>query len=371
MVVMGVSSIMPVLPFIAKELHAPLESIGLLITCFTFPGIFLTPLAGMLADRIGRKKVLVPALLIFGLAGSACGFATDLTTLLILRFIQGVGAAPLGVMYATLIGDLYSGKERNKVMGYNASALSLGTAIFPTLGGLLGELGWHWPFFLPAMALPIAIYAMRHLDVPEPQNGQNMQEYFRSAVRLASTKQAIALFSITLLTFCVLYGPVITFLPILGDTQFHMNPSTIGMLFGASSLATAVAASQIGRLTRWLDERKMLIIGQSFYLLSMLLMPFAPSFWWLLIPICFFGLAQGFNFPNLTTLLTAVAPVEQRATIMALNASVLRVAQTIAPMMFTLVYWAGGLLWPFLMGAIFALAMTGITLVLISAEQKN
>jgi MFS transporter, ACDE family, multidrug resistance protein len=69
---------------------------GLLITVFTLPGVFLTPVAGVLSDKFGRKTVLIPSLLLFGVAGGACALARDFELLLGLRVLQGVGAATLG-----------------------------------------------------------------------------------------------------------------------------------------------------------------------------------------------------------------------------------------------------------------------------------
>ena len=65
---MGVASIAPALPKMARVLDVSNEQIGLLITAFTLPGIFLTPVLGVFADRIGRKTILVPSLFIFGIA---------------------------------------------------------------------------------------------------------------------------------------------------------------------------------------------------------------------------------------------------------------------------------------------------------------
>ncbi|UZP68068.1 MFS transporter [Desulfovibrio mangrovi] len=367
MVVMGVSSIMPVLPLLARELQAPVETIGLVLTGFTLPGIFLAPVAGILADRYGRKKVLIPSLIIFGLAGAACGLAQTLSDLLILRFIQGIGAAPLGVLYTTIIGDLYKGKERTRIMGLNAGVLGMGTAIFPALGGLLGELGWHWPFFLPLVALPLCYAVLKHLNLPEPESKQDLKSYFKSAKEIVQSKQAVALFAVTLLTFFILYGPIVTFFPVLADTSFDVPPSAIGGLFGASSLATALASALIGKLSRWFSERTMLCVGHVLYIISMILIPLTPHYWWMFIPICTFGLAQGFNFPNLTTLLTSLAPIEQRAAVMAVNGTVLRLAQTISPMFFTLVFWIGDLSAVYYAGAALSAFMLYITLARVSS----
>lgn len=107
--VLGVSSITPAFPLIVKDLNISTQSVGLLITMFTLPGIFLTPVMGALADRFGRKKILIPSMMLFGVAGGACALAHDFSLLLALRFFQGVGAASLGSLNVTIIGDLYSG----------------------------------------------------------------------------------------------------------------------------------------------------------------------------------------------------------------------------------------------------------------------
>jgi MFS transporter, ACDE family, multidrug resistance protein len=69
MAVLGVSSITPALPEIRDAFGVTSGQVGLLITVFTLPGIALTPILGILSDRHGRKKILTPALLLFGVAG--------------------------------------------------------------------------------------------------------------------------------------------------------------------------------------------------------------------------------------------------------------------------------------------------------------
>ena len=96
----------------------------------------------------GRRKVLVPSLFLFGIASVACALATDFGLLLVLQTLQGVGAAALGAINVTMIGDLYSGQRRTEALGYNSSVLSVGTASYPAIGGALALLGWRYPFAL-------------------------------------------------------------------------------------------------------------------------------------------------------------------------------------------------------------------------------
>ena len=90
MAVMGVASIAPAFPKIAQELKISSQGIGMLITISTFPGVLLTPVLGLLADRFGRKKILVPSLMLFGVAGGACMFTRDFHFLLIWRFFRAL-----------------------------------------------------------------------------------------------------------------------------------------------------------------------------------------------------------------------------------------------------------------------------------------
>ena len=145
--VLSVSSITPAFPSIMQEFNITPGQVGLLITFFTLPGVFLAPVLGVLADRLGRKRILVPSLFLFALAGAACAFTRDFNLLLVLRIFQGIGGASLGSINTTLIGDLYSGPRRAEAMGLNASVLSIGTGSYPAIGGALAVFGWNYPFF--------------------------------------------------------------------------------------------------------------------------------------------------------------------------------------------------------------------------------
>jgi len=75
--IMGVSSITPAFPKIVKELNISAKDVGLLIAVFSFPGILLTPFLGVIADRWGRKRIIIPSLILFGIAGGLYFFVRD------------------------------------------------------------------------------------------------------------------------------------------------------------------------------------------------------------------------------------------------------------------------------------------------------
>lgn len=332
MAILGVSSIIPALPDMIDGLGISPARIGLVISAFTLPGALLAPLVGILADRLGRKAVLVPSLFLFGIFGFACFFARSIEQLLVLRFLQGVGASPLGVLYGTIIGDLYQGSERGQAMGYNASVLSMGTAGFPALGGALAMLGWQYPFIMPLLAIPLGLVVLRHLDAPEPRSTGSFRQYLSGAWTRIRTRQVLALFATTLMTFMVLYGPIITYLPVLLRLDHQASAMTIGMVFLLASGFSGVASFLLGPLAERFGQRRLLMASAVFYALAMILTPNAPGLWHVVPPVICFGLGQGLNIPTVMTMLATIAPMEQRGAFMAANGLLLRLAQTLAPL---------------------------------------
>lgn len=229
MAVLGVSSITPAFPEIAEALSLTPNQVGLLVALFTLPGATLTPVLGVLGDRYGRKRVLVPSLLLFAAAGTACGFARSFELLLWLRLLQGVGAAALGALNVTILGDLYSGLRRATAMGLNASVLSIGTAAYPAIGGVLAEAGWHYPFFLPALAIPVALGVLWRLNNPEPSSEQTLGDYLRNTLISLRDPSALGLFLASLMTFVILYGAYLTYLPFLARGSFGASTTLIGL----------------------------------------------------------------------------------------------------------------------------------------------
>lgn len=332
MAVLGVSSITPAFPEIAEALSLSPNQVGLLVALFTLPGATLTPVLGVLGDRYGRKRVLVPSLLLFAVAGTSCGFARSFELLLWLRLLQGVGAAALGALNITILGDLYSGWRRATAMGLNASVLSIGTATYPVIGGMLAEAGWHYPFYLPALAVPVAMAVMWRLKNPEPSSEHTLGDYLRNTLIAVSDRRALGLFLASLMTFVILYGAYLTYLPFLASDSFGASTVLIGLLFSVTSVSTAITSFRLGRLARRFSPRRLISTGFALYVVTMIALPLAPRLGWLVPPIVLFGVANGISIPSILTMMSGLAPGQYRAVFMSVNAMVLRLGQTLGPL---------------------------------------
>ena len=115
------------------------------------------PIYGKLSDLVGRKPVMLAGIILFVLGSVLCGAAWNMLALIIFRAIQGLGAGAVMPMAMTIIGDLYTLRERPKVMGYTASVWGISSVVGPALGGMFSDfLTWRWIFFVN---IPIGIAA--------------------------------------------------------------------------------------------------------------------------------------------------------------------------------------------------------------------
>jgi MFS family permease len=351
--VMGTSSITPALPSMVRALGVTMEQASWLIAGFALPGIVLSPVAGMLADRFGRKRVLVPSLLLFAAAGHACAYAGGFETLLALRLIQGAGAAALSALNATLIGDLYDGHRRAAVMGLNGGLISVAAAAYPVIGGALVLLGWRYPFILPLLAIPSALAIAFWLDNPEPQGGGGLAAYLRSVVAGVGQRQVAAVYLLGFVGFTMLYGSLLTFLPFLMEDRFGASPVVIGLVFGASAIASAVASMLLGRIARRIPAKAILLIAVAAMAVALATIPTDGAIWAVALSTALFGAGHGVGISMAQVVLADATTAETRGAVMALNGMMFRLAQTIGPLVMALVLAAGGLDWVYWGGALF------------------
>lgn len=165
--VLGNSMLIPVLPSIKTYFDISSFQAGLIITLFSVPAGLSIPFTGLLADRLGRRMILIPALGLYALGGLAAGVSYlflhkgSFPYILVCRVFQGIGAAGTTPIAMTLIGDLFGGKQRSRALGVMEAANGTGKIISPVLGAAVGILGWFYPFFVfPVFVIPVLLGIM-------------------------------------------------------------------------------------------------------------------------------------------------------------------------------------------------------------------
>ena len=132
----------------------------------SIPALFIilaTPLVGWLSDAIGRKRLLNISLVIFGVSGASGYFADSFFFMFVGRAILGLSIAGIKTATVAMVGDYYSGPERNKVIGWQGSATKVGGVVFMLLGGSLATFNWQIPFLgymLAFLLIPSGLIAL-------------------------------------------------------------------------------------------------------------------------------------------------------------------------------------------------------------------
>jgi MFS family permease len=333
--VMGVSLISPVLPELRDAFAVSDAQVGLVITAFSLPGIFLTPFIGLAADRIGRKRVLVPLLVLFGLSGAAIAFTTDFLVVLGLRALQGIGATALVMLAVTLIGDIYEGAQLTALIGVNGSMIGVGAAFFPLVGGTLAEIAWNVPFLVYGVGVLVGLIAVVVVQEPARDEAADVRTYFGRMVAISQVPKALAIFGALLAAVFLFYGALITALPLLLSDEFGLSPGTIGPILAVISVTEATIASQYGRVAQIRTGPELVALGFVAYGSGFLLLWITSSIEVIVVALLAFGVGFGVIFPSIDATLITDISEDLRAGVMGMRTSMLRFGQTLGPVGFT------------------------------------
>lgn len=381
---LGVPLVAPGLPVIRDAFALTDAQASLLVSIYFVIGIVVSPFVGVLADRFGRKRILVPALFVFSLMGLAGYFASNYPTLLALRAIQGTAASALFVTTVTIIGDAFEGVRRSAVLGVNIAALSLGAAAFPILGGALVVYGWNAPFLAYAAGFPVMLFALLALEETrtvsaadgegegerEGARGRQSISYLRGAL-VNITPSMGALLGTAFVTEFLLFGSLVTALPFLMTENFSLAPVFVGLILTVAEVGAVVAATTSGRLARRFSNGEIIALGFTCYGISLGAINFAPTPVLVALAAIVFGAGLGFTMPAVDAGVSERVTQEYRAGLLGLRNSTTFLGRASGPIVFTsLAIWVG---YEMLLaaGSVAILAVAAVAFVVIRGSQQR
>lgn len=242
LVMAGQGVVGPVLPLYARDFGVSATMVGLTLTVFALARLILNIPAGLIADRFGRRVLLIggPILTSIGMFGS--GFAGDIWSLLMWRFVAGAGSAFFMSGALIYLIDIAPPDRRARYVATNQWALSVGVALGPGIGGLVAERwGLAAPFHLVgAIALFAAVYAVFRLpetsrsSTHEPEGERPARE----AARIARSGPFLAIAFVTGTIFMTRAGTRATLVPLHADETLAWGPGELGLVFTVTGVMT-------------------------------------------------------------------------------------------------------------------------------------
>jgi len=289
--------IAPLLPRIQEHFAGEAKVSVLVPVMLTVPGLMVGlfgPLAGGVADFFGRKRLLVAALLAYGVVGVAPLWLESLPAIVGSRVLLGLAEAVIITCCTTLVGDYYAGVGRERVLSMQAMVSSASAAIFFVAGGVLGDIGWRVPFGLYAVALVLAGVAMIVLFEPE----RDVRRMAVSAAAPSFPWRALRpVFAVTLFGAIVFYVAVVQTSFVLEDLHIRSS-QLVGQAIGAAQLAVLLSAFTYRWLSRFGVAR---LLSASFGLsgLGLLMLSRADSYPSAALALVINGLGGGLLLPTL------------------------------------------------------------------------
>ena len=338
--VLGLTIILPLLPFYAESFGATPAVVGMLVSAYAICQLIAGPPLGHLSDRVGRRPVLLVSQM-----GTCAGFlilasARALWMVFLARVIDGLTAGNLTVAQA-YISDVTEPENRAKSFGMIGIAFGLGFLAGPALSGYLAQFNNTYPILLAAglsftsiMCTYFLLPAVRPHVAPETEQARVSQwkTYIES---FKDSQLGPMLWQFFAFTFA--FSTLFSGFALFAERRFTHNgapfgPKEVGYVFAFSGLIGAmIQGGGIGSLVKTFGESKLVQMGFAAMALGFALLSGSYQISYLLVSIALLTFGSAVLRPSLTSLITTRAARHRQGMVIGLMQSLMSIAQIIAP----------------------------------------
>ena len=314
-----------VLPLFARRFDsfgAGTQALAISSMAYALSGTFVAPIIGMLADRFGRRPMILLSLA--SCCAALCGFllAASAWQLIVFRGLAGVSTAVLPLA-ASVVGDLAPGNQRARWIGIVNSGASAGWIAGPLLGGLLYDrfgyaVACVASIVLAIGALLVAALRVHETHTPEVHPGRPPLAWTGGLRTLRAGPAFLFLLFINLSTmfawaFC---EPQFMF---HAYDDLGWSSSQVGLVISAYGVACTSGLFALGHLSDRLGRKPVLLLGLALFSVQFIGLVVLRTVPWLVASFTLSGLGQGLFDPALRALILDMSPAEQTAGMMGLN----------------------------------------------------
>ncbi|MET7439176.1 MFS transporter [Streptomyces sp. NPDC005568] len=250
--ILGAVLIAPVLPRMQDHFDGVAGSAVLVPLVLTVPALslaLLAPFAGVVVDRLGRRRLLVVATGLYALFGTAPLWLDSLYAVVFSRVLVGVAEAAIMTACTTLIGDYYTGRVRERYLALQTMCASASATLFFVLGGALGAAGWRAPFWLYAVGLLLAPVMARVLPESAAEAGGPAREgHTEAGPRPFPVRRMAGVCALTVFGAVVFYTVPVEMSYLLDELDVT-STGVIGLTTAIASAATVAGSVVFTRLT--------------------------------------------------------------------------------------------------------------------------
>jgi MFS family permease len=287
----GNNIVAPIVPSIRAEFGASAVQVGMVVSGFAFGRLAMDLPAGYLADRISVTRMFTLGILISAAAACLAWASSDLQQLVIFRTLMGFGSAIMSTVALVMLTSITPSDQRGTVLAYYTSALLMGQAIAPAVGGYLANV-FHWRAaflfcaFTPLVSLPLTAVVASKLDGirgAHRSHRSSRHEGPSAGVGLsadqADWRALAAVYFTTFVNFLNRQGMRQTVLPLYGGLVLAMDPGAIGTVLTLCAVTTIVLTLPAGAVADRVGRKTLLIPGLAFLVLgNLMIIPMGSAY---------------------------------------------------------------------------------------------
>ena len=330
----------PVLPLYAKDLGADASLIGLISALSPFAGVVFSFPIGVASDRLGRKKLLTLAGLIFVAAPPMYLLIGGNPWLLIpIRFFHGAATAILGPVVSAILAEKYSSTKGEKIGLYSSSTL-IGRTIAPLIGGAVisnyafaGFTNYQTVYLIAtAAAIPVFLIILLYKEDSGRVKGSiTFSDFRQSLVTFFSDRLLFATALVDLSTYFA-YGALETYLPLFLQIKGFSAADT-GIIFAIQIFTIAATKPLLGKTADKVDKRKQIALGLFALGMAMAAVPYAADMNQFLLISVVAGLAISTSTIATTTYIADIAKKKELGASMGALSAIMDIGQTSGPLL--------------------------------------
>ncbi len=347
---LGFGIVGPILPQYILTFNTTYTMAGLVISsfplarmCFNFP-------AGILADRIGRRRPLLIGIATVTLAALFCGLARSIYELIIFRFIYGAGTSMFVIVANVIVADIAPPNERGKYLSYYQGSFRFGSIFGPAIGGFIAELaGLRTPFFLLALLGSISVVLTFFLIKEERSETRKPRTPINvgGLLRLVFDRRLAAIEFTQMASFITMSSIRTTMLPLYGVDYLGLPLSAIGTILSAGALVSFPALMLISNVVDRIKRNLMIGIGFLGLAFSVYLYTVAHGFEVLLVATITLSVSQILINPSKVAIIGDITSREVRGLAMGAFRTAGDIGFFVGPTMAGYLTDNVGVLWPF------------------------
>jgi MFS family permease len=318
----SMTSLLPVLPLYIQDVGGTKQQVGLVMGCFAIGLILSRTWLGQLADRRGRKIIILIGTAVAATAPLGYLIVQSIPALMALRAFHGISIAAFTTGYSALVVDLSPVKQRGELIGYMSLAIPMGMAIGPALGGYIEANFGYTPLFLASassgfLAWLGAWQVKEKLKTTKINLEQdNLQGEPNRNFRQLLKNPALTMPAIIMLNIGLVFGTLITFLPLyVSESELSINA---GLFYAVTAVASFIARAVVGRASDMFGRGLFITGSLVCYSISMALLAVSTTPFVFLLAAAIEGTGAGIIIPMMIALMSDRSYAGERGKVYAL-----------------------------------------------------